>query len=181
MRRMKKYTAHNPAEFELDLAPLLAVMVKLVPVLLISSAFVQIMTVDSQLPQAVQAAISEQKNEDTARISLEAKKNEGFILSVIRKGQAPQKTTVALKNGQFDFASLHQALVKIKSENPQVFSLDLAPDQDIAYKDVVKITDEARRSRDQKIRFPIVDKKTNQNTTTDYMFPDIVFTNIFEG
>ena len=181
MRRMKKYTANNPAEFELDLAPLLAVMVKLVPVLLISSAFVQIMTVESQLPQAVQAAISEQKNEDIARISLEAKKSEGFILSVTRKGQTAQITIVALKNGQFDFDSLHQALIKIKSENPQIFSLDLAPDQDVSYKDVVKMTDEARRSRSEKIRFPIVDKKTNQNTTTDYMFPDIVFTNIFEG
>lgn len=41
MRRGKKLKINHNSEFELDLAPLLAVMVKLVPVLLISSAFVQ--------------------------------------------------------------------------------------------------------------------------------------------
>ena len=38
-KRFKMHIDRN-AEFELDLAPLLAVMVKLVPVLLVSSAFV---------------------------------------------------------------------------------------------------------------------------------------------
>ena len=56
MRRRQQFKTLNPAEFELDLAPLLAVMVKLVPVLLLSSAFVQVMMVETDLPQAVKEA-----------------------------------------------------------------------------------------------------------------------------
>lgn len=48
-RRFKPKINHN-SEFDLDLAPLLAVMVKLVPVLLVSSAFVQMMIIETDLP-----------------------------------------------------------------------------------------------------------------------------------
>jgi hypothetical protein len=41
--------------------------------------------------------------------------------------------------------------------------------------------DEARKSKDLQITFPMMDKKTNKETQTNYMFPDVVFSNINEG
>jgi biopolymer transport protein ExbD len=180
MRRLRTFKTTNPTEFELDLAPLLAVMVKLVPVLLISSAFIQVMTVETDLPQAVKEAIQTQEQKPTANIQIKASMKEG-IQVIVAKGGDQQTQTVPLKDGKFDFQTLHLTLQKVKTANPEVFKVELAPESDVAYRDVVKMTDEARRSRDKKVTFPLYDAKENKTVMTDFMFPDVVFTNIFDG
>lgn len=180
MRQLRKIKTLNPYEFELDLAPLLAVMVKLVPVLLVSSAFVQVMTVETDLPQAVKEAIQQQEQKPTTNIQIKASKKDGLQI-IVAKGGSQKTESIPLKDGNFDFQSLHLALQKVKSENPEVFKIELSPDENVAYRDVVKMTDEARRSRDKKVTFPVYDSKENKTVMTDYMFPDVVFTNIFEG
>jgi biopolymer transport protein ExbD len=180
MRRMKQMKTLNPYEFELDLAPLLAVMVKLVPVLLVSSAFIQVMTVETELPQAVKEAIQKQEDKPTASVQIKASMKEG-IQVIVAKGGAQKIEAVPMKDGAFDYNLLHQTLQKVKTANPEVFKVELAPEGDVAYKDVVKMTDEARRSRDKKVTFPIYDSKENKTVMTDFMFPDVVFTNIFDG
>lgn len=181
MRQRKTYRTINPSEFELDLAPLLAVMVKLVPVLLISSAFVQVMVVETDLPQAVKEAIQKQEDKPTANIQIKASMKEGLQV-VIQKSGAQKIEAVPLKDGHFDFQTLHKTLQKVKAENPEVFKVEMAPDADVPYKDVVKITDEARRSRDKGVTFPIHDVKDNNKIImTDFMFPDVVFSNVFDG
>ena len=86
-RRFKPIINHN-SEFELDLAPLLAVMVKLVPVLLMSSAFVQMMIIETELPQVVQEAIKQQDtNVKAAHITLEVNKTEGVKIIVENNGE----------------------------------------------------------------------------------------------
>jgi biopolymer transport protein ExbD len=180
MRKLRQIKTLNPYEFELDLAPLLAVMVKLVPVLLVSSAFIQVMTVETELPQAVKEAIQKQDDKPTANIQIKASMKDG-IQVIVAKAGAQKVEAVPLKDGKFDYPSLHQALQKVKSANPEVFKIEMAPEADVAYKDVVKMTDEARRSHDKKITFPVYDSKENKTVMTDYMFPDVVFTNIFDG
>lgn len=181
MRKLKQVRTVNPYEFELDLAPLLAVMVKLVPVLLVSSAFVQVMTVETDLPQAVKQAIEQQEKKETpTTIQVKASAKDGLIVTVLKSG-AEKVQSIPLKEGEFDFNQLHLSLQKIKSENPEVFKIELTPDDSVAYKDIVRITDEARRSRDKKVTFPVLDSKENKTVMTDFMFPDVVFTNIFDG
>jgi biopolymer transport protein ExbD len=177
MKRPKGITSY---EFELDLAPLLAVMVKLVPVLLISSAFVQVMILETDLPQAVKEAIQKQEQKPTANIQIRADIVNG-IQVVVSKGGAEKTQNVPLKDGHFDFPLLHKTLQQVKIENPEVFRVELAPDAKVPYSEVVKITDEARRSRDRSVKFPVLDTKENKTVMTDYMFPDVVFTNIFDG
>ena len=183
MRRRYKPPTNTSYEFELDLAPLLAVMVKLVPVLLISSAFVQIMNVETDLPQAVQQAINKQddpKNE-LASLQLDINNKTGFRLIIEQKGEQKVESIPLTADGQFDLGNLHQLLVRTKTNYPDVFRLELNPDSSVSYKDIVKVMDEARRARDNQIKFPLIDSKTNQQTETNYMFPDVVFVNIMEG
>jgi len=180
MRKLKRITSKNPYEFELDLAPLLAVMVKLVPVLLVSSAFIQVMTVETDLPQAVKEAIQQQEQKPTANIQIKAS-TAGGIQVIVQKGGNQKVETVPMKDGKFDFPALHLALQKVKAENPDIFKIEFAPDANVSYKDVVRMTDEARRSRDKKVTFPLFNAKENKTVMTDYMFPDVVFTNVFEG
>lgn len=183
MRRPKKVRISSDYEFELDLAPLLAVMVKLVPVLLVSSAFVQMMTIETQLPQVVQQAIEKnEKDQKATHISLEVKEKAGVRIVVKKHNSAESSEIVPMKkDGTYDYARLHERLRDIKIKNPEVFKIDLSPDANVPYDSIVRVMDECRRSRDNKIRFPIVDKVTNKETQTDYMFPEVTFANTMEG
>lgn len=179
MRRKKIHINHN-YEFELDLAPLLAVMVKLVPVLLVSSAFVQMMVIETELPQVVQEAIKKQDelpNKKTIQVEVAGSSGVRFIL---RANGKEKVFAVPSKDGSLDFPAVHKQFVQLKTENPEVFKIELNPDATLAYKDVIKIMDEARRSREG-IKFPVRDEKQNKDVETDYMFPEIVFGNTLEG
>ncbi len=182
MRARYKPKVNSNHEFELDLAPLLAVMVKLVPVLLISSAFVQVMVIETDLPQVVKEAVQNQEdNKDLASIQLDVSKKEG-IKVIIAKGGDQKTEVVAMKaDGTFDYASLQKSLQKVKAENPKVFRIELSPEGAVPYKEIVKIMDEARKSRDKAVRFPVFDSKKGVEVETDYMFPDVVFANMMEG
>ena len=180
MRRSKKVKISHEYEFDLDLAPLLAVMVKLVPVMLISSAFVQMMIVDTELPQVVQEAIKKQdENPNKKQISIEVSSADGVKFTVTTDGKSKTEL-VPIQQGQLDYAAVHQKFVEIKKANPEVFKIEMNPSGDLAYKDIIKVMDEARRSR-QGIRFPVHDDKTNKDTETEYMFPEISFGNTLEG
>lgn len=183
MRRGKKLKINHEYEFDLDLAPLLAVMVKLVPVLLVSSAFVQMATIETQLPQVVQQAIEKNdKDEKATHITLEVKEKEGVKI-VVKKSNGQQTAEVVpmKSDGHYDYPRLHERLVAVKQQNPEVFKIDLSPDGNVPYNEVVRVMDEARRSRDNKIRFPVFDQKANKETQTDYMFPEVNFANTMEG
>jgi biopolymer transport protein ExbD len=181
MRRAKKLHIDHNSEFELDLAPLLAVMVKLVPVLLVSSAFVQMMVIESQLPQVVNEAIQRQDQQPTpTNVALEVDAKEGLRIVVTAKGQEKVET-IPLVNGAFDFKGLHAKLVEVKKANPEVFKIELSPDAQVPYKEIVKIMDEARQAHDQTVKFPVFDTKQGKNVETNYMFPEIVFANMMEG
>ena len=181
MRRMKKIKINHNSEFELDLAPLLAVMVKLVPVLLVSSAFVQMMVIESELPLVVNEAIQRQEQQPTVtNVAVEVDAKEGFHIVITEKGKEVVET-VPMKDGAFDYPTLHQKLIAVKKAHPEVFKIELNPDGKVSYNEVVKVMDEARQARDNKIKFPVYDTKLGKEVETNYMFPEIIFANMMEG
>lgn len=179
--RYKPQINHN-SEFDLDLAPLLAVMVKLVPVLLISSAFVQMMIIENELPQVVQEAIAKQDTQiKVATISLSIDKKEGVSITVTENGKEKIKQIGLNTKKEFNFEKIHIAIQEIKKSHPEVFKIEFNPSENVQYKDIVKMMDEVRKSKSRDVRFPIKDQKSGEMTSTDYMFPEVVFTNMFEG
>lgn len=181
MRQMRKVKIDHNSEFELDLAPLLAVMVKLVPVLLVSSAFVQMMVIETELPQVVEQAIQRQEQQQSpTNVALEIDAKDGIRVVVTEKGQ-DNVETIPLKNGTFDLVALHQKLIQVKKAHPEIFKLEVNPDGKVPYNDIVKIMDEARQSRDNNVKFPVFDTKQGKNVETNYMFPEIIFANMMEG
>ncbi|MBC7467416.1 MAG: biopolymer transporter ExbD [Bdellovibrio sp.] len=182
MRARKKIKINHNSEFELDLAPLLAVMVKLVPVLLVSSAFVQMMIIETDLPQVVQQAIEEQKKDPKpTSVAVEMSKKTGIKI-VITEGEKQTIETVSLNAKQeYDLPNIQAKFQEVKKAHPEVFKIEMNPDADVPYKDVVQVMDEARKSRNNDIKFPIKDQKTGVDTTTLYMFPEVVFGNMMDG
>lgn len=180
-RRFKMHIDRN-AEFELDLAPLLAVMVKLVPVLLMSSAFVQMMIIETELPQVVQEAIKKQEADPgAAKISVSVTKTEGVKITLTEKGQAHIEVVGLNQEKNIDYPALHAKFVELKKSHPAIFKIDIQPEGDVAYKDLVKVMDEARKAREKNLKFPVKDEKSGKETTTEYMFPEIVFGNTMDG
>ncbi len=177
---MKKIKINHHSEFELDLASLLAVIMKLVPVLLLSSAFMQVMVIETDLPQVVTDAIAKQETEKKKNLVLEIAADRKVLINIETEG-ARSSLQVDSRAGQVDLEKLHLALRSVKSQHPDVFKIDLAPASGIAYEEIVRVMDEARRSRDLDVRFPVKDEKTGQDTTTEYMFPEVVFVNMLEG
>ncbi len=181
MRRPKKIRVNQSGEFDLDLAPLLAVMVKLVPVLLLSSAFVQMMVIETELPQVVSEAIQRNDKQETpTTVALEVDPKAGIHIILTVKGKEKVET-VKLLGGVYDYKGLHEKLVAVKKAHPEVFKLELNPDGKVPYDDVVKIMDEARQARDNTVHFPVFDTKQGKEVDTNYMFPEIIFTNMMEG
>jgi len=171
-RRVFKRSHTQSHEFELDLAPLLSVMVKLVPVLLLSSAFVQVMTVDGELPNAIQQAV-EQSEKQSVQIKLltDAKKN---LKLLVVSPAGTETTEVKSTDGQLPLDALHQALVETKRKNPQVFHLLIHPSQNISYQEVIQMMDEARKAKSAGVEFPFQDPEKGEVQQTQWMFPEVM-------
>lgn len=180
--RRKRYNPIKPMhEFELDLAPLLAVMVKLVPVLIASSAFVQVMIVESDLPQAVKEQIQQEKDDknDLPQLSLLLTKDQ-LLFTLSHKGNTEEKR-IAGRDGVFDLKTVHQMFVEAKTKYPSTFKLDFKPSPDFPYAEMMKIMDEARRAKKDGLNFEFKNPSTGEISKTNYMFPEIVFANVLEG
>jgi biopolymer transport protein ExbD len=163
-------------EFELDLAPLLAVMVKLVPVLLVSSAFMQIMVIDSKLPEPVAKAIAANAANPHFQLKVYVQtKGDLKIVAEDSSGSHSDITVGKLPDGSFDYAGYRSALERIKENHPDQFRLELYPDKNVAYRDLVRLMDYARKPTDPKKLYAFGDASTN------LMFPDVVFANLNEN
>ena len=179
--RYKPKINHN-SEFDLDLAPLLAVMVKLVPVLLVSSAFVQMMIIETELPQVVQEALARQENSPKpTKVVLSVDKKSGINIVINENGKETVKQIDLNAKHEFDLDKLYLSMQEIKKSYPQVFKIEFNPSDSVNYKDIVKLMDEVRKSKSADVRFPVKDEKTGEMTSTEYMFPEVVFSNMLEG
>jgi biopolymer transport protein ExbD len=180
-RTYQPKTLHT--EFELDLAPLLAVMVKLVPVLIVGSAFMQMSIIETDLPQVIQEAVAQEKSntKPTTSISVLLSNKDGVTIIVTDAGAQSSKVIPTLPNGKLNLSEIHKAFVITKIKYPNIFKIDMKPQADVSYDNIVKVMDEARRSKNSNIEFPVFDKNAGKEIKTPFMFPDIVFGNVLEG
>jgi len=171
------------ATFELNLAPMLDIIVSIVPMLLLSVAFVHITVIETPVPQAVEKAIAaaNEKNKDLVQVTLSVSKTAGFRFTVNDQGQT-KETVVALKEEKFDLAGLHKETLALKQNYPDVFRLELNPEENIPLDEIVAVMDQVRTSvtsaGEPKITFK---DETGKPIETNLLFPDIVFGNVAGG
>ncbi len=175
----KKFRTHYE-DFELDLTPLLAIIMKLVPVLVISSSFLQLTQIETELPQVIKQQIENQKQDPDkmAQIKIQTDAKHGMSV-LVAKGSDSDTFTVPADNGNLNLAMLNAKLVEIKKKNPEVFKIDLAPDDSLTYSEIVTILDGSRKSASHE-EFVFIDPKTGKEVKTDFLFPEVVFNNIFQ-
>lgn len=168
-------TRASDATFDLNLAPILDIIVSIVPLLLLSIAFVQVKMIDTSVPQVVAEAAQRANDKTATTVSLKVSKG-GFTFEVTKDGQ-PEPVHVSNRNGQWDLDALHAAAFAIKQKNPQVFRLDMAPEKDVNLTEMVSVMDRLRRSPDAQ-RVTFTDPANGQKLETELLFPDIMFANV---
>ena len=179
MRKFKKPTADST--FELNLAPMLDIIVSIVPMLLLSVAFTQVTIIDTPVPQAVEKAIAaaNEKNKDVVQVALAVSKTSGFRFTITDKGQT-KETSVAMKGDKFDLEALHKEALSIKKTYPDVFRLELNPEEAVALDQLVGVMDQVRQTSKEETKVVFKDE-TGKDIETNLLFPDIVFGNVAGG
>lgn len=184
MSRVKKFVSNdNEESLDVDLAPMLALMVCLIPIMLLSTVFVRVTIIETPLPQVVKQALEEdrQKKERDILVAVEMSQRSGFTLQVSENGKVVATTKLAKKGKDWDLAGLHKELVKVKQGYPKLFRLNLYPSEDVAYEDMVRVMDEARNTKEGDPKLFVIDSENDKKVETDVMFPDVMFGNVMEG
>lgn len=170
------------ASFELDLAPMLALMVTLIPIMLLSTVFVKVSVIDTPLPQVVQKAIHEDKKKsNSVEFSLHMDDKSGFQIKVTKSGRTLNRVRIPKAGAQWDLNKLHGEAVKLKQQYPRKFRMDLLPTESVPYVEIVKVMDALRSTNDKDPKLFIKDEESKRNVETDVLFPDVVFSNVLEG
>src|SRR6185312_14688063 len=106
MRYMKSRT--TDATFDLNLAPILDIIVSIVPLLLLSVAFVQVKMIDTSVPQVVAEAAHRADEKTQTTVMLKVSKQKGFTFEVTKDGKK-NPVDVPMKNGKWDMDALNAA------------------------------------------------------------------------
>lgn len=161
---------------------MLALMVTLIPLMLLATSFLKIRVIESQLPQAVEKAIAEdqQKKDRQYNVELDLFDDKGMQLRLAMDGKVIWKDQIAAVNGGWDLERLAKGLEKVKSQHPDIYQLQLSPASSVAYADIVAVIDEARKTKNQSLQFP-VKSEDGEAVFTKVMFPNVVFSNVVES
>lgn len=171
------------ATFELDLSPLLALMVTLIPIMLLATVFVKVTVVESDIPQLVKEAIEKDRKKKEREVTVHLfMKEKVYNLEVRIDGKSESKKKIIMTStGDWDNETLHKEFVTIKRMHPKVFRVDLYPSEEVSYQEIVKVMDEARDARKEEGLFQFTDEKSKKSVETKVMFPDVIFSNVVEG
>jgi biopolymer transport protein ExbD len=178
MRSFKSRT--EDSTFELNLAPMLDIIVSIVPMLLLSVAFVHVTVIDTPVPQAVEKAMAVNNEKNQVQISLAVSKKTGFRFTITEKGQT-RETVVALKDEKLDLDALHKQTMNIKRSHPDIFRLELNPEENIPLEEIVSVMDRVRMLAKDEAKVTFKDVETGKPVETNLLFPDIVFGNVAGG
>lgn len=164
--------------FELNLAPFLDIIVSIIPMLLLSVAFVQIKMIEAPTPQVVSQDVPQPKLKPEPTITLRVSHKAGFEYEIV-DGAKTNRLKIANLNNEFDYDGLAQKTLEIKKQYPDLFKLQLAPSGDVAFEDIVKIMDSVRQKQKKTTEaVSFTDAQSGKTVQTDYLFPDIVFASI---
>ncbi len=170
-------------ETQLNLNPLLDLISALIPVLLASVSYVSIAVLNAKVPVLGEAQVAIEKNvkdNKEKQVGLYVEVNgENFILMNLKQGENILTTSrvPASADSKIDKVKFVSELVRIKSENPNVFRARINPTEKVVYDNVVTIID-LMKLAPKGNEFTITDKDTGKAFVTSIMFDDVTFGNI---
>ena len=121
--RPSKRSSRTIEPLEINIFPMMNLMVVLVPLLLSTATAIKIGVIELNLPQAVGGPVSETAMPTEAQRSLDLTvtiTKEGFFLSssqaILRPSEEEGPTIPKLEDGTYDFAKLSELLLEVKQK-----------------------------------------------------------------
>ncbi len=187
MRALKSRV--EDATFDLNLAPMLDIIVSIIPMLLLSVVFVDITVIDTPIPQAVEKAVAaaNEKNKDLVQMRMGVAKDRSIAITIVDHGNSKEYAVTAKNNGGVakpDLDGLHEKVLAIKKEYPDVFRMELNPSDTVPLDEIVGVMDAMRTTRTvngKQVKVSFTDATTGKPIETNLLFPDIVFGNVAGG
>jgi biopolymer transport protein ExbD len=143
-RRLRK---HNKGDPELNIIPLMNVMVILIPYLLTTAIFSQVAILELKLPQVSQGPATDQvPNNEPPPLQLNVViQKDAISITDNRKGEL---TRIVKKGGKFDLEKLSNSLLTIKDRlkglGQEKRDLNLLAEPTIDYETLVQVMDAVR-------------------------------------
>jgi biopolymer transport protein ExbD len=169
-------TRSSDATFDLNLAPILDIIVSIIPLLLLSMAFIQVKLIELPVPQVVADAMNRATKKSETTVTLKVSQSNGFLFEVTKDGST-KNYSIPSRGGNFDFPGLQAKAFEIKQSFPQVFNLELAPEESVPLNDLVKTMDAVRKDQ-QSRKLAFVDPANGEKVETDMLFPNVSFSNV---
>lgn len=171
-------TRTSDSTFELNLAPFLDIIVSIVPMLLLSIAFVQIKMIETPTPQVVSQDQIKTPPKPETTVTLKVSHKSGLDFEVDEAGKK-QRQHVDMQAGKFNYEAMTQAAISIKSKFPQLTKLQLVPEGDVSFDELVQIMDKVReKPHVQTAELSFTDKAINAKAENRQLFPEVVFSSI---
>ena len=174
LRKLRSRDTSEDATFDLNLAPMMDMLVSIVPFMLLSVSFLTVMLINVTLPvpvaQALEQDRKDQKREVVIKVNISQKSS--FNVEVKDISGAVSRYSIASSGGQLDYKSLHKKLVEVKSRFPKIFRIEVNPDAGVDFKAMVETMDAARNMEKGDPTILI------ENTATPLLFPDVVISNL---
>ena len=174
MRRLRFRDTSSEATFDLNLAPMMDMMVSIIPFMLLSATFLQLTLISSPLPVPVAKALEQDRSKDKREVTikLSMSQSKDMNLEVKDVSGVVSKFSVPKTSGEFDYKILHKKLVEVKQKFPTVFRVELNPESSVDYNSIVKVMDASRdmSGSDPKIKIGGAD--------TPLLFPDVILGNV---
>jgi biopolymer transport protein ExbD len=133
---------HADQDFELNLASIIDCFTVLIAFMLVSAAFVSIGILDAGVAAA--GAIAKDGPPPPIQITLSLALDQSMELKVT--GKMTSEAKIPAKNGAADYEKLGAQLSGIKQQWSEASAMTLVPDTKVAYRDVVKTMEVARKS-----------------------------------
>lgn len=177
---MLKFRQKAESTFDINLAPMLDVIVAIVPMLLMSIVFIRVNMIEAQIPQIVAETIENNKNKPVPVTVALVINEKNYKFELVVNGK---KTDIVVSSldGQPNFDALYKEAANIKRKYPDVFKVEVKPSEGVSLDRIVMTLDKIRKLKTGEENFSIKDEKTGNTVKTDLMFPEVVFGDILEG
>jgi biopolymer transport protein ExbD len=174
MRSLRFRDTSEQATFDLNLAPMMDMLVSIIPFMMLSVSFMQIMLIDVPLPVPVAQALAQDRAQTKREVSITVRMESklGFAIEVKDEQGRSTHMSVGKIGLEFDYKNLHKKLVEVKQRFPKVFRIELNPEDGIDYKSIVQAMDASRNMQQTDPKVMI------ENAETPLLFPDVVLANV---
>ncbi|MES2768987.1 MAG: biopolymer transporter ExbD [Bdellovibrionota bacterium] len=175
-----KFRDKADSTFDINLAPMLDVIVAIVPMLLMSVVFLRVNMIEAQIPQIVAEAIENNKNKPNPVTVALVIQGTTYKFEVTVSGKKSD-IVIAAVDGKPNMDALYREALAIKRKHQDIFKLEIKPSKEISLDRIVMTLDKIRKIKTGEEGFTIKDEKTGNTAKTDLMFPEIAFADILEG